>query len=138
MNSLQAVRSTILVLFIISTVSLMNAKSTEIVSASCENAIAQATVLAAHRKRSSLRPYPTAPVLNIESNRNFAKAYFFGTVFSHKKFGELAFDATRDDSCSVASNGHPADVVLSDLVKIYGHPTSAGLNDSSGLDKVRM
>jgi hypothetical protein len=138
MNSLQAVRSTTLVLIIVSTMSLMYAKSTQIVSAPCENAIAQATVLAAHRKRSSLRPYPTAPVLNIESNRNFAKVYFFGTVWSHKKYGELAFDATRDDSCSVTSNGHPADVVLSDLVKIYGHSTLAvsnplGATQGSGL-----
>jgi hypothetical protein len=132
MNSHQAVRGTTLVLFLLLSASLMYAKSSQMVSAPCEKAIAQATVLAAHRKRSSLRPYPTAPVLNIESNRNFAKVYFFGTVWSHKKYGELAFDATGDASCSVISNGHPADVVLSDLVKVYGHPTLAGLGSTPG------
>jgi hypothetical protein len=128
MKSLQAVHSLVVVLFLLPSASLLYAGSTQIVNAPCEKAIAQTTVLAAHRKRASLRPYPTAPVLNIESNRNFAKVYFFGSVWSHKKYGELAFDATGEASCSVTSNGHPADVLLSDLVKAFGHPTVASLN----------
>jgi hypothetical protein len=128
MKSLQAVHSLVVVLFLLLSASLLYAGSTQIVNAPCEKAIAQATVLAAHRKRASLRPYPTAPVLNIESNRNFAKVYFGGSVWSHKKYGELAFDATGDDSCSVTSNGHPADVLLSDLLKAFGHPIVASLS----------
>jgi hypothetical protein len=79
-------------------------------------------------KRASVRPYPTAPVLNIESNGNFAKVYFIGSLWSHKKYGELAFDATGDNACSVTSNGHPADVLLSDLVQAFGHPAVANLS----------
>jgi hypothetical protein len=91
--------------------------------------------LAAHRKRASLRPYPTAPVLNIESNRNFAKDYLLplGEVWSHRKFGELGFMASGDSSCSVRSNGHPADVVLSDLVTAFGHSTVGMSTAPAGL-----
>jgi PDZ domain len=128
MQSLQVLRRSMIVLFLLPSAPFMYGKSTQTVNASCEDAMAQATVLAAHRKRASLRPYPTAPALNVESNRNFAKVYFFGSVWSHKKYGELAFDATGDASCSVTSNGHPADVLLSDLLKAYGHSTVEGLS----------
>jgi hypothetical protein len=108
-------------------------------SASCEDAIAQATFLAAQRKRASVRPYPTAPALNIESNRNYTKQILlpFGQVWSHRKFGELGF-TTTGDGCSVTSNGHPADVVLDDLGRKFDHSTvgmntvSVGLSGGSG------
>jgi hypothetical protein len=118
------------VLFLSFSASLGHAGTTQTVNSSCENAIAKATFLAAQRKRVAVRPYPTAPVLNLESNRNYAKTVLLplGEVWSHKKFGELAFDVTGETTCSVTSNGHPADVILSDLVKTFGHATVRGLS----------
>jgi len=88
------------------------------INATCEKAITKAEVLAAERKWWPDRPDPKAPVLNVRTHANFAKQALLplGSVWSHEKVGELAFQEL-DQSCRVTSNGHPADVVLSDLVK---------------------
>ena len=88
------------------------------INAPCENAIVKAEVLAAQRKWWPDRPDPKAPVLNVRTHGNFAKQVLLplGSVWSHEKTGELAFEE-REQSCLVTSNGHPADVVLSDLAK---------------------
>ena len=88
------------------------------INASCENAIVKAEVLSAQRKWWPERPDPKAPVLNVRTHGNFAKQVLLplGKVWSHEKVGELAFEE-RDQACVVTSNGHPADVVLSDLAK---------------------
>ena len=129
---MKSLRRLAVALFLLASASLMHAGNTRTVNASCEKAIAKATFLAAQRKRAAIRPYPNAPALNIESNRNFAKQVLLplGEVWSHKKNGELAFDGT-EDTCAVTSNGHPADVILSDLVKALGRPTVAGLMPST-------
>ena len=49
------------------------AGGTQIINASCENAITKAEMLAAQRKWWTDRPDPKAPVLNIRSHGNFAK-----------------------------------------------------------------
>ncbi len=84
----------------------------------CEKAIAKAEIMAAHRKWWSERPDPKSPVLNIRTHPNFAKDFLLplGPVFSHEKVGELTFE-DQNGECLVESNGHPADVVLDDLVK---------------------
>jgi hypothetical protein len=94
------------------------AGGTQVVNTTCENAIIKAEVLAAQRKWWPDRPDPKAPVLNIRTHGNFAKQALLplGKVWSHEKVGELAFEE-REKSCRVTSNGHPADVVLSDLSK---------------------
>jgi hypothetical protein len=94
------------------------AGGTQVINATCENAIAKAEVLAAQRKWWPDRPDPKAPVLNIRTHGNFAKQVLLplGKVWSHEKVGELAFE-DQGKSCRVTSNGHPADVVLSDLSK---------------------
>ena len=132
---MKSLRRLAVALFLLASASLMHAGNTRTVNASCEKAIAKATFLAAQRKRAAIRPYPNAPALNIESNRNFAKQVLLplGEVWSHKKNGELAFDGT-EDTCAVTSNGHPADVILTDLVKALGHPTVAGLSAPAGLN----
>lgn len=88
------------------------------INATCENAITKAEVLAAQRKWWPDRPDPKAPVLNIRTHGNFAKQVLLplGSVWSHEKVGELAFEE-RNQSCRVTSSGHPADVVLTDLAK---------------------
>jgi hypothetical protein len=86
------------------------------INASCENAIVKSEILAAKRKWWPDRPDPKAPVLNVRTHANFAKDMFLGIVWSHEKVGELAFE-DQGQSCQVTSNGHPADVVLSDLAK---------------------
>ncbi|MGC1451875.1 MAG: hypothetical protein WA830_17745 [Candidatus Sulfotelmatobacter sp.] len=103
-----------------------------IINATCEAAITKAEVLAAQRKWWPDRPDPKAPVLSIRTHGNFAKQVILplGSVWSHEKVGELAFEEL-DQSCRVISNGHPADVVLSDLAKAEftapPRPTEAGL-----------
>jgi hypothetical protein len=98
------------------------------INATCEKAITKAEVLAAERKWWPDRPDPKAPVLNVRTHANFAKQALLplGSVWSHEKVGELAFQEL-DQSCRVTSNGHPADVVLSDLVKAE-FPPAAGQN----------
>ena len=61
-------------------------------------------------------------MLNIETHANFGKDVLLplGAVWSHPKGGELVFD-DQGSSCEVSSNGHPADVVLSDLVKVFSN-----------------
>jgi hypothetical protein len=90
------------------------------INASCENAIVKAEVLAAQRKWWPDRPDPKAPALSVRTHANFAKNYLvplgLGIVWSHEKVGEMAFE-DLGQSCRVISNGHPADVVLSDLAK---------------------
>jgi hypothetical protein len=90
------------------------------INANCEQAIVKAEVLAAKRKWWPDRPDPKAPVLSIRTHSNFAKGYLvplgLGIVWSHEKVGELAFE-DQGESCRVTSNGHPADVVVSDLAK---------------------
>ena len=95
------------------------------INASCENAIVKAELLAAQRKWWPDRPDPKAPVLNVRTHGNFAKQVLLplGSVWSHEKTGELTFEE-REQSCVVTSNGHPADVVLSDLAKAE-FPTAA-------------
>jgi len=75
-------------------------------------------VLAAHRKWWAERPDPNAPVLNIRTHASFAKDVLLplGTVISHERVGVLTFE-DQNGECLVESNGHPADVVLSDLNK---------------------
>jgi len=87
---------------------------------SCETAITKAEVIAAHRKWWPERPDPKAMVLNIRTHWNFSKDLvpIFGGIISHEKVGELVFDE-QGDSCLVVSNGHPADVVLSNLGKTF-------------------
>jgi hypothetical protein len=100
------------------------------INASCENAIVKAELLAAQRKWWPERPDPKAPVLNVRTHANFAKQVLLplGSVWSHEKVGELAFEE-RDQSCVVTSNGRPADVVLSDLAKAE-FPASARPTES--------
>jgi hypothetical protein len=88
------------------------------INASCENAIIKAELLAAQRKWWPDRPDPKAPVPNVRTHGNFAKQVLLplGSVWSHEKVGELAFEE-REQAFVVTSNGHPADVVLSDLAK---------------------
>jgi hypothetical protein len=92
-----------------------------IINASCENALNQAEVLAAQRKWWPDRPDPKAPVLSIRTHANFAKNYLvplgLGIGWSHEKVGELAFEEQGQQSCKVTSNGHPADIVLTELAK---------------------
>ena len=61
-------------------------------------------------------------VLNIGTHRNFAKQLLLplGVVWSHEKYGELAFEDVTD-GCKVFSNGHPADVVNDDLDHSFAH-----------------
>ena len=94
------------------------AGGTQTINATCETAITKAEVLAAQRKWWPDRLDPKAPVLNIRTHSNFAKQALLplGKVWSHEKVGELSFEEL-DKSCRVTSNGHPADVVLSDLSK---------------------
>jgi len=84
----------------------------------CEKAIAKAEIMAAHRKWWSERPDPKSPVLNIRTHANFAKDLLLpmGAVFSHEKVGALTFE-DQNGECLLESTGHPADVVLDDLVK---------------------
>ena len=93
------------------------AGSTKTVNLPCDKAVTQAQVFAAKRKWYSNRSDPTAPTLDISTSQNFAKAVLLGSVFSHPKHGSLIFE-DADTGCKVTSNGHPADVVLSDLTKI--------------------
>lgn len=98
----------------------------EVLGIPCSKAISEAELLAANRKWSSARPDPTALVLNISTSMNYAKAVLLGPVFSHPKLGELTFDDTISPNvCQVASNGHPADVVLQDLKKKFGESVGA-------------
>jgi hypothetical protein len=104
------------------------------INATCENAITKAEVLAAERKWWPDRPDPKAPVLSIRTHGNFAKQVLlpFGSVWSHEKVGELAFEE-RNQSCRVTSKGHPADVVLSDLAKAeFSGPEGAPEPASTG------
>lgn len=90
-----------------------------IINATCEDAITKSEVLAARRKWWPERPDPKAPVVNIRTHSNFAKNVLLplGSLWSHEKVGELLFEE-RKESCQVVSNGHPADVILSDLGKV--------------------
>jgi hypothetical protein len=102
------------------------------INASCENALTKAEILSAERKWWPDRPDPKAPVLSVRTHRNFAKNYLvwpfaLGVVWSHEKVGELAFE-DEGQSCKVTSNGHPADIVLSDLARVE-FPASAPLAD---------
>ncbi len=85
----------------------------------CDKLIVKAEVLTAHHKWWAERPDPNAPVLNIRTHANFAKDFLLplGAVFSHEKVGALTFE-DQNGECLVESNGHPADVVLSDLNKV--------------------
>jgi hypothetical protein len=111
------------------------AGSTHVINATCEAAITKAEVLAAQRKWWPDRPDPKAPVLNVRTHSNFAKQLLLGNIWSHEKVGELTFEEI-DQSCRVTSNGHPADVVLSDLAKAEftapPRPTEAGLVPANG------
>ena len=110
------------------------AGETRIINAGCEKAITKAEVLAAQRKWWPDRPDPKAPVLNIRTHANFAKQVLLplGRVWSHEKVGELAFEE-REKSCRVTSNGHPADVVLSDLSKAEFNATAVAVDPASAL-----
>ncbi len=99
------------------------------VNAACETAMTKAMALAAHRKWWPDRPDPKANVLNIRTHANFVKntlpsvtvpviGPLVGLSLSHEKVGELLFQE-QGGSCLVTSNGHPADVVLSDLEKAF-------------------
>lgn len=90
------------------------------VNAPCETAITKTEVLAARRKWWPERPDPKATVLNIRTHWNFSKDLVpvFGAVLPHEKIGEVVFEE-QSDSCLVVSNGHPADVVLSNLAKAF-------------------
>jgi uncharacterized protein involved in outer membrane biogenesis len=103
------------------------------INATCEKAIIKAEVLAAQRKWWPDRPDPKAPVLNIRTHANFAKNVLLplGSVWSHEKVGELAFEE-RDQSCQVTSNGHPGDVVLSDLAKAEFPATTGQSTEAAG------
>jgi hypothetical protein len=72
-------------------------------------------------------------VLNIRTHWNFSKDLvpFFGGIISHEKVGELVFEE-QDGSCLVVSNGHPADVVLSNLDKTFEQPHPATAGNSKG------
>jgi hypothetical protein len=95
------------------------------VKVKCEKAIVEAEVLTAHRKWWAERPDPNAPVLNIRTHANFAKNVLpLGALISHEKVGELTFE-DQNGECLVESNGHPADVVLSDLVKAAANSRSS-------------
>lgn len=94
------------------------AKEKVTVKGNCEDVLTRSETLAAEYKWSSNRPDPKAMVLSISTSANFAKATFIpgGALFSHPKIGTLTF--TQDgDSCSIESNGHPADVVAKQLGK---------------------
>lgn len=106
--------SSIVVLFCISAY----AGDSKSVGMDCEKAITKAEIMAAHRKWWPERPDPKGPVLNIRTHANYAKDFLLplGPVFSHEKVGELTFEE-QNGECLVESNGHPADVVLDDLVK---------------------
>jgi hypothetical protein len=106
-------------------------------STSCENAITKAEVLAAHRKWWPDRPDPKATVLNIRTHWNFSKDLVpvLGGIISHEKVGELVFQE-QSGSCLVVSNGHPADVVLSDLAKAFGEPSSSTAENSKDKKQV--
>jgi hypothetical protein len=95
---------------------------TQIINASCEDAITEAEVLAGQRKWWPDRPDPKAPVLNIRTHANFAKQALLplGRVWSHEKVGELTFEK-RDKSCRLTSSGHPADVVAFGLIESRIH-----------------
>lgn len=97
-------------------------KGNVVLNISCNQAISQAELIAANRKWTPMRPDPTAFVLNISTSANFAKDVLFGPMFSHPKTGELTFDNSGGANvCEVASNGHPADVVLKDLKKKFAN-----------------
>lgn len=86
----------------------------------CSKAIAEAELLAANRNWASLRPDPSAWVLNITTSASFTKTVLLGSLFSHPKAGEITFDNSINAAvCEVTSNGHPADVVLKDLKKKF-------------------
>jgi hypothetical protein len=91
----------------------------------CDKAVVKAEVLTAHRKWWADRPDPNAPVLNIRTHANFAKNVLLplGAVISHEKVGALTFE-DQNGECLVESNGHPADVVLSDLAKATANSRS--------------
>lgn len=91
----------------------------------CSKAIVKAEVDAANRKWSSQRPDPNAPVLNLATSVNYAKAILLGSFFSHVKKGELTFSSTSAGGCRIQSNGHPADVIAKDLRKKYAHVSPA-------------
>jgi hypothetical protein len=60
-----------------------------------------------------------------------------GGIWSHEKVGEMMFEE-QSGSCLVVSNGHPADVVLSDLGKAFEehHSTAAENSKDKKLRKV--
>jgi len=110
------------------------AGGTRVINTTCENAITKTEVLAAQHKWWPDRPDPKAPVLNIRTHANFAKQVLLplGRVWSHEKIGELAFEE-REKSCRVTSNGHPADVVLSDLSKAEFTAPAAAVDPASAV-----
>ena len=118
---------TIVALFILTLPAF--AAGTHTVNTNCEAALTRAEVFAAQRKWWPDRADPKAPVLSIRTHANFAKNYLvpfgLGVVWSHEKVGELAFEE-RPGVCVISSNGHPADVVLSDLAKAE-FPSSASV-----------
>jgi hypothetical protein len=104
------------------------ATDTRTLSVPCEKALNKAMLLAAYRKWSPMRPSPNAMVLNIGTHRNFAKTLLpLGSVWSHSKFGELAFDDVAV-GCKVFSNGHPADVVNDDLDRSFSHAVAKNMD----------
>ena len=93
------------------------AKETRIVNMPCNQAINDVISLAAFHKWSSVRPAPDAMALNISTHANYAKQLIptpIGGLWSHEKFGEVWFEA-QGKNCVVNSNGHPADVVVTDI-----------------------
>lgn len=96
------------------------AKEKTTVAGDCESAIKTAEVSAANHKWSSSRPDPTAFVLNISTSANFTKSVVLGAAFSHSKSGELTFTENTDGknkTCTIQSNGHPADVIAKEFSK---------------------
>lgn len=93
----------------------------------CDKAIVKAEVLTAHRKWWADRPDPNAPVLNIRTHANFAKKCASSW---HEKVGELTFE-DQNGECLVESNGHPADIVLSDLARATANSRSWSENAKS-------
>ena len=53
-----------------------------------------------------------------------------GGIISHEKMGELVF-SEQGNRCLVVSNGHPADVVLSDLAKVFAEPRSGATDKAA-------
>jgi len=133
-RNLKTMRNALRLSFVLLTAIPALAGRTQIINASCEDAITEAEVLAAQRKWWPDRPDPKAPVLNIRTHGNFAKQALLplGRIWSHEKVGELAFEE-REKSCRVNSNGHPADVVLSDLSKLEFTAPAAAADPASTL-----